>query len=132
MPRLIRHLILCALVFLCVGRSSTCQGQLLAIAPASAPASPLVKRMTPELLWNLSRIGEAVVSKDGSTVAFTVGRYSIEENARTTALHLMDLKSGNDTTIIEGWDSIASIQWHGTNGNLFRRLRWRREKIDPA
>lgn len=73
-------------------------------------------RMTPELLWKLGRLGEAVISKDGSTVAYTVRRYSIEENSGTTALHLLELKSGNDTAIIENWKAISSIQWHGNNG----------------
>ena len=111
MPSLIRPLSLCAAVAV----------MLLAVRPASAvqsedSANETVKRMTPELLWKLARLGEAAISKDGSTVAYTAGRYSIEENSGTTALHLLDLKSGNDTAIIENWKSISSIQWHGNNG----------------
>ena len=108
---LIRHLSLCAAVAVI----------LLVVRPAlavesEASANDTVKRMTPELLWKLARLGEAAISKDGSTVAYTVRRYSIEKNSGTTALHLLELKSGNDTTIIENWDSISSIQWHGSNG----------------
>lgn len=111
MSRLIRPLFLCAAVAV----------MLLAARPTSAiqtddSVSETVTRMTPELLWKLARLGEAVISKDGSTVAYTARRYSVEENSGTTALHLLDIKSGNDTAIIEGWESISSIQWHGENG----------------
>ena len=86
MPSLIRPLSLCAAVAV----------MLLAVRPASAvqsedSANETVKRMTPELLWKLARLGEAAISKDGSTVAYTAGRYSIEENSGTTALHLLRL-----------------------------------------
>ena len=111
MPRLINT------SFLCVATAA----MLLLVPTALAVqredlASETVTRMTPELLWKLARLGEAAISTDGSIVAYTARRYSIEENSGTTALHLLNLKSGNDTAIIENWDSISSIQWHGANG----------------
>ena len=94
---------------------------LLMVLPVDAAQGDVsddepTRRMTPELLWKLGRLGEAAVSKDGSTVAYTVRHYSLKENSGKTALHLLELKSGNDTAIIENWESISSIQWHGNNG----------------
>ena len=69
------------------------------------------KRMTPELLWQMGRLGDAAVSPDQSQIAFTVKRYSLEENSGTSTLHIMDLASGSDTKVIEDWKSIGSLQW---------------------
>ena len=111
MPTLIRSFLFCVAVSV----------TLLLVRSASAvqsgvPATEAASRMTPELLWKLGRLGEAAISKDGSTVAYTVVHYSLEENLGKTSLHLLELNSGNDTAIIENWDSISSIQWHGENG----------------
>ena len=37
-------------------------------------------RMTPETLWAMGRVGGAVASPDGKTVAYQVGYYSVKEN----------------------------------------------------
>ena len=72
------------------------------------------KRMTPELMWQLGRLGDVAVSLDGSKIAYTVRNYSLEENSGLTELHVFDVASGNDTTVIEGWTSIGSLQWHNS------------------
>ncbi len=38
------------------------------------------KRMTPEALWAMGRIGEVAVSPDGQQIAYTVTYYSVEQN----------------------------------------------------
>ncbi len=111
MPALIRSLTLC-LIF----AAAILPARWASAVQSGVPATQTASRMTPELLWKLARLGEAVISKDGSTVAYTVNSYSLEENSGKTALHLLDLKTGSDTAIIENWDSISSIQWHGENG----------------
>ncbi len=85
--------------------------------PTTPQTIPQTIRLTPKLLWKLARLGEAAVSNDGGTIAYTVRSYNLKDNRGKTALHLLDLKSGKDITIIENWDSIASIQWHGQTGN---------------
>lgn len=91
---------------------NACVSHVLAFQ-ISAPQELNMIKMTPELLWKLGRLGEAAVSKDGKTVAYTVRSYSLKENSGKTTLHLLDLQSGQDIGIIQGWGALASIQWVG-------------------
>jgi dipeptidyl aminopeptidase/acylaminoacyl peptidase len=43
-------------------------------------------RLTPESLWNLSRVGDSAVSPDGSQLAMLVTRYDLEKNEGSTSL----------------------------------------------
>ena len=72
------------------------------------------QRMTPELLWKLGRLGEAVVSPDGNQVAYTVRHYELAQNKGLSSLHVIDLKSGMDQVVLKDWPSINSIQWLST------------------
>lgn len=104
------HLVLIALL---ISFSPT---QLCALATdgqTDAKSKPS-QRMTPELLWKLGRLGEAVVSPDGSQVAYTVRHYKLAENKGLSALHVTDLKSGQDTVVLKDWPSLNSIQWSST------------------
>jgi len=69
------------------------------------------KRMTPELMWQLGRLGDVAVSPTESQIAYTLTKYSLESNSGLTQLHIIDVASGNDTTVIGGWKSIGSLQW---------------------
>ncbi|MEO1528920.1 MAG: S9 family peptidase [Planctomycetota bacterium] len=53
-------------------------------------------RLTPEKLWDLARVGDAVVSPDGTTLAYLVTRYDLAENKGTTSLVVQPLPSGDD------------------------------------
>ncbi|HBE70467.1 MAG TPA: peptidase S9 [Planctomycetaceae bacterium] len=48
-------------------------------------------RLTPEKLWELSRIGGASISPDGKSLAYTVTRYDLAENSGLTTLYLQPL-----------------------------------------
>ena len=72
------------------------------------------QRMTPELLWKLGRLGEAVASPDGSQVAYTVRRYELAENKGFSSLHVIDVKTGQDTVVLKDWPSLNSVQWSPT------------------
>lgn len=63
------------------------------------------ERLTPEKLWDLARIGDAVVSPDGKTLAYLVTRYDLAENKGTTSLVLQPLPSADLST--DGKKSIA-------------------------
>jgi len=78
-------------------------------------------RMTPELLWQLGRLGDVAVSANGSQIAYTVKRYSLEADSGVTRLHLIDIESGNDTVVSEDWKSIGALQWQvtGTQERLY-------------
>jgi dipeptidyl aminopeptidase/acylaminoacyl peptidase len=72
------------------------------------------KRMTPELLWELGRLGESSVSADGNLVAYTVRHYELSKNKGKSDLHLLNLSSKKDIKILEGYASVNSIQWINT------------------
>ena len=69
------------------------------------------KRMTPELLLKLGRLGGSSVSPDGTQVAYTVKRYDLAENKGYTTLHIINRADKNDSIAIQDWSSIASLDW---------------------
>ena len=74
--------------------------------------------MTPELLWKLGRLGEAVVSPDSAQIAYTVRRYELAENEGHSDLHVMDVSGSEDKALLQGWNSIGSLHWMSTqNGD---------------
>ncbi len=59
------------------------------------------RRMTPELLWKLARIGEAAISPDGKLIAYAVTRYDLAANSGKSDLVIAKLPQdldGNQTT----------------------------------
>lgn len=83
---------------------------------ADQQAAP--KRMTPELLWKLQRLGESSVAPDGSVIAFTARSYVLSENKGVSDLHLMDLDAEVDATVLSGWPSIEAPQWIGSEDDF--------------
>jgi dipeptidyl aminopeptidase/acylaminoacyl peptidase len=80
------------------------QGHLSVIGPKEITLTS--DRMTPEVLWSLGRIGEVVVSPDGTQVLFTLTYFGIEENKGNAELWLMnadgsDLKRLTHTAVGE-------------------------------
>ena len=53
------------------------------------------RRMTPEALWAMGRIGEVCVSPDAATVIYGVSYYSVEQNKSHHTLHTMDADGNN-------------------------------------
>jgi dipeptidyl aminopeptidase/acylaminoacyl peptidase len=68
----------------CSWHASFCLLALFAFAvssPASAAAEATARRlMAPEDLWAMERVGDPALSPDGRWVAFSVTRYSVDEN----------------------------------------------------
>ena len=48
------------------------------------------KRMTPEALWAMGRIGGLAVSPDGKQIAYTVAYYSVPENKSNREVFVMN------------------------------------------
>ena len=48
------------------------------------------KRMTPEALWAMGRIGSVTVSPDEKQIAYTVSYYSVPENKSNSELFIMN------------------------------------------
>lgn len=76
---------------------------------AASPAQE--KRMTPELLWQLGRLGDATLSQDGKLVAYTVKRYDLAEDSGSLDLFLKNLDTGQQHTLVSDWSSIADVQF---------------------
>ncbi len=79
---------------------------------SSEPAT----RMSPKLLWKLGRVGEATASPDGTHVAYTVRRYKLDKNKGTSSLVLLKLDDDSESTLLEAWPSIGSLQWRTVDG----------------
>ena len=69
-------------------------------------------RMTPELLWDLKRVGAAHVSPDGTKMFYSVKTYNLKDNASQSDLWLMDLKTGTPAKqITRTKESEMDAQW---------------------
>ncbi|MFY0673168.1 MAG: S9 family peptidase [Bacteroidia bacterium] len=51
-------------------------------------------RLTPELLWELDRVGSPMASPDGKYIAFTITDYNWKKNSGKTDIYLMSTKGG--------------------------------------
>ena len=67
--------------------------------------------MTPELLWEIGRLGGTSVSADGSKAVYTVRNYELKENGGTTDLFLLDIESGQSRKMLSQWVSIGDVQF---------------------
>lgn len=72
------------------------------------------QRMTPELLWKLGRLGEAITSPDGKVVVYTVRRYELAEDKGRSELRMINLADGKDSVLLDSWSSIGSLHFLST------------------
>jgi dipeptidyl aminopeptidase/acylaminoacyl peptidase len=91
-------------------------GTLVPILLILAPGAAAQDRMSPELLWKLGRVGGGTLSTDGTKLAYTVKRYDLAENEGESDLHLLELTSGRDRIVVDGWKSIGEVQWARVGG----------------
>lgn len=111
-------------------------GCSVALTPASAnelaagTAHDVVapQRMTPELLWQLTRLGEAVVSPDGRWIAYSTRRFDLAENSGSSDLWLLPAEGGEARALVLGWPGIGGLQWRGDASSF--RLYF--SGVDPA
>ena len=88
--------------------------------PPEQETPPALKRMSPELLWQLGRLGDVAASSDGNLIAYTVRNYDLADNSGRSQLHLLNLTSEKDIVLVSDWKSISSVQWF--NGPEGERL----------
>ncbi len=79
----------------------------VALAETTSPSD----RMTPELLWQLGRLGEAAVSKDGQVVAYSVTTYDLAQNRGFRHLYLYELQSKRTRKLLSDWPSLGNLQF---------------------
>lgn len=89
------------------------------------------KRMTPEALWAMGRIGGVSVSPDGKKIVYTVGYYSVAENKSNREVFVMNADgsenkritstkvSENETAWIKGGSKIAFLSSESGSSQLW-------------
>lgn len=68
--------------------------------------------MTPDLLWELGRVGGGTLSPDGSTLVYGVTRYNTEENGGSSDLYMVNVATGEKTQLTSMEGSEYGAQWH--------------------
>ena len=69
------------------------------------------KVYTPELLWQLGRVSEAVLSPDGTQILFGITYYDVEQNKGNRDLYVMPTKGGNYTQLTQTEASEQNALW---------------------
>lgn len=69
------------------------------------------RRMTPEVLWAMGRIGGYAVSPDAKTVVYQVGYYSVEQNKSHHVLYTMNIDGSNQRLLTTSSKSETDATW---------------------
>ena len=69
------------------------------------------KKLTPEVLWAMGRIGSSTVSPDGKQIAYTVSYYSVKENKSHTVIYVMNADGTNNLLLTTTADSEMEPAW---------------------
>ena len=68
--------------------------------------------MTPDLLWDLGRVGGGSLSPDGTILVLSVSRYSVDDNKGESNLFSVNVASGEMKQLTTMPGSEHSVQWH--------------------
>lgn len=66
---------------------------------------------TPELLWQVGRIGEEQVSPDGTRLLYAITRYNLPENKNSRALFIVPVEGGEARKVIEPERGVYNARW---------------------
>ena len=69
------------------------------------------KKLTPEALWAMGRIGSSSVSPDGKQIAYTISYYSVKENKSHTVIYVMNADGTNNLLLTHTADSEVEPTW---------------------
>lgn len=75
------------------------------------------RRMTPEALWAMGRIGEYAVCPDGSQTAYLVTYYSVEKNKSNNEIYL--LKDGKSEQLTHDAIKRSNLTWSKDGKELY-------------
>ncbi|MBR6656274.1 MAG: S9 family peptidase [Alistipes sp.] len=89
-------------------------------------------RLTPEVMWKMSRIGEHALSPDGTTLLYTLTRYNMEENRGVTVIVSHNMTTGEEkhltdtssTSVSPVWSTDGTSIWFASNRSGDMQL-WR-------
>lgn len=69
------------------------------------------KRMTPEALWAMGRLGGMAVSQDGAKVAYTVSYYSVPQNKSNSEVFVMNADGSDNLQITHTPKGESNVVW---------------------
>ena len=69
------------------------------------------RRMTPEALWAMGRIGSMAVSPDGTKVAYTVSYYSVPQNKSNSEVFIMNADGSENQQITHTPKGESNLVW---------------------
>ena len=76
-------------------------------------------RLTPEVMWKMSRIGSHALSPDGKTVLYTLTRYNMAENRGVTTIVSRDLISGAEKDLTDTSSNSVSPVWSADGADIW-------------
>ena len=79
---------------------------LAVIAISITSLSIAQTNLTPELLWQLGRVGAVGISKDGKNVLYNVTTYNMQDNNSTTKTYMVPV-TGGDAVLVTNIDSLV-------------------------
>ena len=91
----------------------------LAIDNALTAAEKEAGLFTPEIMWKMGRVGSAVLSPDGSKLAYTVTYYNMSENRGVTLLCLRDMMTGESTSVTDTSSNNTDPSWSADGSRLY-------------
>ncbi|MBQ5648187.1 MAG: S9 family peptidase [Alistipes sp.] len=76
-------------------------------------------RLTPEVMWKMSRIGEHALSPDGKTLLYTLTRYNMEENRGVTIIVSCDVETGEERELTDTSSNSVSPIWSADGASIW-------------
>ena len=100
---------------------SSCQNEVQVMKPIIGKSDIKVenKRMTPEVLWSLGRLGDVQVSPDGKQMVYGVSYYSKKLNKSNRELFVMPTKGGEAKQLTKSAGGEYSAVWSADGTKIY-------------
>ena len=76
-------------------------------------------RLTPEVMWKMSRAGSSSISPDGTTLLYQQTDYNIAENRGVTTIWVEDLASKAVTRLTDNTSNNVSPKWSADGSRIY-------------
>ncbi|MBE6177741.1 MAG: S9 family peptidase [Rikenellaceae bacterium] len=76
-------------------------------------------RLTPEVMWKMSRAGQSSLSPDGTRLLYAVTDYSMSENRGSTTLCIEDLATRQVQTLTDRSSQNTAPQWSADGASIY-------------
>ncbi|MBR1994749.1 MAG: PD40 domain-containing protein, partial [Alistipes sp.] len=76
-------------------------------------------RLTPEVMWKMSRAGQSSLSPDGTRLLYAVTDYSMSENRGSTTLCIEDLATRQVQTLTDRTSQNTAPQWSADGASIY-------------